>query len=246
MQSQRLAPLVVPPPFPGRAPRFARAGTKSGHAQPPPRPGRRPRGGPARPPAPGFRAPGREAEPGPSGPRGCRPQLRLPRGGVWRGARAGGPGRDPDVAQVLREAEDRGDHCEHRMSGRLGRPPRVPICRAEKLGGAVGARSPRKGRPAPFGGAFGVLCSRQVLCLRGDCQARPPGFASSSSQPLPPPLNSLSLLFGWVITGSSCRGGRGAQPRFCVFRPSRVPPTPPGPRPLPTRWRHFVAVARCV
>lgn len=118
-----------------------------------------------------------------------------------------------------------------RLEGWAGRA-RGPICRAEKLGRAVRARG-----LSLSAGAFGVRSSRQVLCLREDCQAL--RWALPSASPgLPPPLTALSpppcfsLLSGWVITGSSCQARlEELLPGLGVCRPSQLPLTSPGLRP---------------
>lgn len=126
-----------------------------------------------------------------------------------------------------------------------GLPP-VPICRALKLGRAVGASEralPAEGAAQSLSAApSGFSPPAKSFVWKGTVSSA--AFASSFPQPLPPPLTALSsfrfsLLLGWVITGSSCQA-RGEEwlPRFCVCGPSqpqtgRFPPAS-GPGPLPS------------
>lgn len=106
-----------------------------------------------------------------------------------------------------------------RLEGWAGRA-RGPICRAEKLGRAVRARG-----LSLSAGAFGVRSSRQVLCLREDCQAL--RWALPSASPgLPPPLTALSppsLLFSPLWMGNHRLQLPGA-PRGVAARFGGLPP----------------------
>lgn len=106
-----------------------------------------------------------------------------------------------------------------RLEGWAGRA-RGPICRAEKLGRAVRARG-----LSLSAGAFGVRSSRQVLCLREDCQALRRALPSASPG-LPPPLTALSppsLLFSPLWMGNHRLQLPGA-PRGVAARFGGLPP----------------------
>lgn len=246
VRSQGPAPLAVPPPSRAAPRALPGAGTKSSRDLPS-EPGRRPRGAPPA-PAPGSRRPGRERGSEPSGLRRCGPQRCLLRGGVGLGARAGGTltRRGPPPG------EKRGDHCVHPASGRIGRPPLVPICRAEKLGRAGRGRCARKGGPTPFS-------------PRARASPLPPsplstrGLSGSGARVCPPPSPVLDplrqppflpFLFSPLWMGDHRlqlpRRREPRPPRFCDRRPSqqrtgRSPAAGPGARPRPS-----LAIARCL
>lgn len=238
VRSQGPAPLAVPPPSRAAPRALPGAGTKSSRDLPS-EPGRRPRGAPPA-PAPGSRRPGRERGSEPSGLRRCGPQRCLLRGGVGLGARAGGTltRRGPPLG------EERGDHCVHPASGRMGGRRSSPSVELRNLaargeGAARGRAAQRLSARAP-----GLLRSRQVLCLRGDCQALAPGSAlllppSSTPSANLPFFPSFSLLFGWAITGSSCQGAasRGRPVSATVAPPSSGRAAPLQPCRAPARVR---------
>lgn len=170
-------------------------------------------------PAPASGRPGREAGTGAQ----WAAQLR----GVGWGARGGGGGRDPDTRRSSVGPRSVGGHCVRRVSGSIARLPLVPICRAEKLGRAVRALCPRKGSLTPFSQRVpGSLLPPSPLSARGlsgsAARVCPPPFpvpTPSANFPFFPPF---SLLFGWVITGSSCQGA----PRSgCPVSVSVAPPS---------------------
>lgn len=246
VRSQGPAPLAVPPPSRAAPRALPGAGTKSSRDLPS-EPGRRPRGAPPA-PAPGSRRPGRERGSEPSGLRRCGPQRCLLRGGVGLGARAGGTltRRGPPPG------EERGDHCVHPASGRIGRPPLVPICRAEKLGRAGRGRCARKGGPTPFSPR-----ARASPLPPSPLSAR--GLSGSGARVCPPPSPVLDplrqppflpFLFSPLWMGDHRlqlpRRREPRPPRFCDRRPSqqrtgRSPAAVPGARPRPS-----LAIARCL
>lgn len=174
-------PSVGWPPFRTEPRAFLGAETKSSQICLPaafssPLPGRHPREAPSQ--CPGDRE-GRRAE----GPVGCARCLACGAScaeevGVGRTG-----GRDPGTEGCSMGRGMVGiTACSDRLKNRGG-PPLIPICPAAKLGRAVRARAAcGRGRPEPFSRAFGVLSSRQVLCLEGDCQLR---------RGLPPPSPNL-------------------------------------------------------
>lgn len=183
---------------------------------------------------------GRSAErPVGRGLRGLRRRLLLGGGlGVGKAGRRG-----PDAAQAPPRGRGRVGRWGGPWKRRAGRRSSHPSA-AAKLGRAGRARCGRKGPLTPFSRRvpFGALSSRQVLCLEGDCQAlrrvRPPPPPASTPSANSPFFLGLSLLFGWVITGSSCRARRGGAARPRVWGPSQQQPGrfPPAsrPRPLPS------------
>lgn len=158
------------------------------------------------------------------GPVGCAaafPQRRLLRGGVWCGRAGRGPDtrrrsvgrRSVGITASTARLEDSG--------GRRSSPsvePRNLAARSE--------RAAREGPPNAFQRRVrGSPLPPSPLSARG-LSGSAAGFALLLPQPLPPPLAPPALLFGWVITGCSCRGAQKQPPRFCVCRPSRQQPGP--------------------
>lgn len=153
--------------------------------------------------------------------------------------------RDPGAAGGAPCGEERwGSPRARTVWKSRGGPPLIPIC----LGRAVRARAAcGRGRPAPFSRAFGVLSSRQVLCLEGDCQLRrlllPPTSTPSANCPFFPPLFSPPWMVNHRLQLPSAASSR------CPVSVSAAPPSadrpaslqPRGdPRPLPSGviwWR---------
>lgn len=187
--------------------------------------------------------PPRPIAPRPSLPRAAGLRRFLLRGGA-RGGNAGG--RDPDTAQGPPWAEGGWGSLRARTVWKdRGGSPLSPICRAVKLGRAARARCRRKGPPTAFQPARSgfsppaksFVWKRTVRLCAGVCPPPPPTSTPSANFPF---FLRFSLLFGWVITGSSCLACREELlPGSCVCGPSRqqtgrFPPTSPGPRPLPS------------